>query len=182
MTFSVYIWQSANAMQICIVVKKQAKLILKKNICIILRTEVINFAFGLKKGLKWKRSVFRTKNKLLKINKMSWINKPNDWKKKNQFFATKMSLVKFLAYVFRLFRKQENYHVIYPKSYDDILEVSFQHLIKVKMFVYFLIPPFLTRFYEGPCIIRISGVDLWSLLTMFCIQDWNESLTGPRLV
>ena len=34
-----------------------------------------------------------------------------------------MSLVKFLAYILRLFRKPEKYHLIYPKSYDDILEV-----------------------------------------------------------
>lgn len=55
-----------------------------------------------------------------------------------------MSLVKFLAYVFRLFRKQENYHVIYPKSYDDILEVSYQHLKDVNLSVHFLIPTSLT--------------------------------------
>ena len=35
-----------------------------------------------------------------------------------------MSLVKLLSYIFRLFRKPEKYHVIYPKSYDDILEVK----------------------------------------------------------
>ena len=99
------------------------------------------------------------------VNKMSSINKANDWKEKkiNFFSNSKMSLVKFLAYVFRLFRKQENYHVIYPKSYDDILEVSHQHFDEVKMSVYFFLflypNPLFGASSEGPCVIRITGKD-----------------------
>lgn len=34
-----------------------------------------------------------------------------------------MSLVKLLTFILRLFRRIEKHHVIYPKSYDDILEI-----------------------------------------------------------